>query len=373
MKRIFFAVLSFFSVIGLNAQDEKNFLNLKGRVVDATDNQPVAYTNIGVEGTFYGTASNANGDFELKIPGDLSGRKIYFSAVGFRNQLLPLTGLAGREKILIRLDPQTYDIGEVDINASSQVIMRILRTASENIPANYLPGPIRITGNYENIRIVDDSITLSLKADVIINDLTGYRNPGKISAYRGRGYSLESVSRNFRSYSFPDGATNLDELLDLDWVRARSSLLSPGLLQSFDLSKEDDKVTDGKVMYVISFRQRVPTLEGSGEFYGSRFEGKIYIEVGSYYVNKIEGRTAAPQQNRQGRGLAIGSGNSAFYNNVSCEFSISYKDGIPEKIVLNKQYRYQNKGISERTLLTVTGKQQPGQPVAISRDYFVGE
>ena len=56
---------------------------IKGKVVNANSNRPVSYTNIGLEGTFYGTASDEEGNFELKIPEEMVGKNIYFSAGGF--------------------------------------------------------------------------------------------------------------------------------------------------------------------------------------------------------------------------------------------------------------------------------------------------
>ena len=124
-------------------------------------------------------------------------------------------------------------------------------------------------------------------------------------------------------------------------------------------------------MYVITFRQKTPAFEGSGELHASRFEGKIYIAAGSYAVRKIEIRTEAPVQNRQGRGLAAGKRDPLLLKDVKTEFTISYRSGFPEQISMNKHYLFQGNMVAEQTRLTFTGKQPLSPEVAIRRDYFL--
>lgn len=373
MKRsllLFFVVLL---TIDVNAQGEKSSGIIKGKVEDAKSSHPVAFTNIVVDGTFYGTASNADGFFELKIPGEFLNKNVLFSAVGYKNQISLASELVGKESLVIKLSPQTYGIGEVDINAQSKVIMRILRTASDNIPQNFSNGPFRLIGIYECEKIIDDTVKQFRKANITISDLSGYSRPGRITAFRDRGYYFDNVEKNFRSYSFPDGATNFDDLLDLDWARSRASVLNPGLYRSFELNKEDDQVLNGEKVYVISFKQMAPSLEGSGDFYGSSFKGKIYIAYETFAVIKTEGHIESAKQNRQGRGLAIGSRNSTYYKDVTCNFTVSYRKGIPETILCDRQYTDKGKSVSEMAKLTISAKQKVTGPIILYRDYFEGE
>jgi iron complex outermembrane receptor protein len=56
--------------------------NLKGRIVD-DEGRPVAGTNIVIKGTPNGTTANANGEFQIQMPGGKSTLVIVF--VGYKN------------------------------------------------------------------------------------------------------------------------------------------------------------------------------------------------------------------------------------------------------------------------------------------------
>ena len=78
-----------FIAVGAQAQTK----TIKGRIVDDASQAGIAYTNIGIEGTFYGTASDADGYFELKVPDEFQGQTLFVSAVGYENQNLPVAEL----------------------------------------------------------------------------------------------------------------------------------------------------------------------------------------------------------------------------------------------------------------------------------------
>ena len=62
-----FIIALFFCITSFAQQSQKIVETIKGKVVNATTNESVSYTNIGLAGTYIGTASNVEGDFELKI------------------------------------------------------------------------------------------------------------------------------------------------------------------------------------------------------------------------------------------------------------------------------------------------------------------
>ena len=72
-------ILFFLSLATMAQQPGKLVKTIKGKVINAATNEPISYTNIGLESTFYGTASDDEGNFELKIPQELVSKNIYFS------------------------------------------------------------------------------------------------------------------------------------------------------------------------------------------------------------------------------------------------------------------------------------------------------
>ncbi|MCD6354946.1 MAG: carboxypeptidase-like regulatory domain-containing protein [Prolixibacteraceae bacterium] len=373
MKKFILISLVFSISCAVTAQTGGNVAHtIKGKVVNSVTNEPVSYTNIGLEGTFYGTASNAEGDFELKIPQDFAAKNIYFSAVGFKNKKFPVAQLFKKEYFVIKLEAQSYGINDVDVAAQSKVLIRILRMAAENIPVNFIGGPLNLQCSYENEKITDDTISTSQKASVVIFDQSGYANPSITDAFRSRNYSLTKTDEPAEDYRFSTGTTNLDELLELDWVRSASLVLNPDLLPGFKLRLEDEPTINGSACWVISFTQPAPSLAGSGDFYATSFEGKITIEKDDYSVKKIEGRVQSPKNNRQGRSLAIGKTNSNFLENVSYNFAVNYSNLKPDIFLLEKNYLSEGKKVSEKSKLTVKQVQTTQVKEIEGREYFTG-
>ena len=85
------------SVFSTAQQPGKIVQTIKGKVINATTNEPISYTNIGLEGTYFGTASDGEGNFELKIPHELVSKNIFFSAVGFKSKQFPVESLFDKE------------------------------------------------------------------------------------------------------------------------------------------------------------------------------------------------------------------------------------------------------------------------------------
>ncbi len=372
MKRLFTIAFAIFLSLNLLAQKPGTVVNtIKGKVINAKTNEPVSYTNIGLEGTFHGTASDENGNFELKIPKELVSKDIYFSAVGFKNRQFPVKSLFDKEFNVIKMTAQSYGIEDIDIDAKNMVLIRILRMAAEEIPYNYIQGPYNLTGTYTNEKTVNDS-TQRESGEVLIYDFTGYSKPSKLNAYQSLKYSVKITGPETK-YSFATGTTNIDELLELDWVRSSSSALNPALTGGLSLKLLDEPTIDGKTYWVISFKQTKPTLAGSGDFYATAFEGKITIEKENYAVLAIEGEVKSAKNNRQGKALAVGNSNSNYYENVSYNFSVQYKELRPAKIELNKTYTFKTDKISEHSVLEITNARASNLTELDSRQYFTGK
>lgn len=341
--------------------------SIKGKVINEITNEAVAYTNIGIEGTFYGTASDADGNFELKIPEEMVNKKIFFSALSYKNDTFPVRSLFEKEFSIIKLEPQTYDIADVDIAAQSRVLIRILRMASENTPYNFLGGPFNLVCTFENEKIIDDTLKVAEKAEVLIFDRNGYRQPSKTDAFKTRKYELKKEDPD---YSFSTGITNFDELLGLDWVRSATSVLNPALLGLFTLKLEEETERDGKPVWIISFSQEEPTLAGSQDFHATEFRGKITIAKDDYSVLKIEGTAKSEKQNRQGKFLAVTGSNQNYFENVTYDFGITYSKLKPELLSINKKYRLNGQQVEETSTLLVNQVEMANVKEITSRDYF---
>ncbi|MFA5533908.1 MAG: carboxypeptidase-like regulatory domain-containing protein [Mariniphaga sp.] len=369
MKRYLVLILAIFLAQSISAQTETGIAHtVKGIVINEETNEIISFTNIGIENTFYGTASDEKGNFQLKIPQEMATGDIYFSAIGYKNKKFPVAGLFTREFNIIKLEPQSYDIQDIDIAAQSKVLIRILRMASENTPYNYLGGPFNMIGELQHEKIVNDTTRITENAEIWIFDKTGYRHPSKTDAFQMRNYQIK---KNEPDYSFSTGFLNFDEILELDWVRSSSSVLNPDLLDQFELKQINQQDTERESDWVIAFSQSKPTPEGSQDFHATTFQGEITINKEDYAVKKIVGSAESAIQNRQGKSLAVGAGNTNYFENVTYHFEVTFSQLKPEAMLLNKTYLFNGHKIEEKSKLTITRIEMTNVKEIASRDYFV--
>jgi len=372
MRTLFISIFTLIVSLSLVAQESRTIAeNIKGKVINADTNEPISYTNIGIEGTLHGTASDAEGNFELKIPQEFVSKNIYFSAVGFQNRVFPVNTLFDKEFNVIKIKSQSYDIDDVDIAAQNMVLVRILRMASDNIPYNFIRGPYNLNAQYKNEKVVGDSSIIQI-ADVLIYDKNGYSNPSKKDAFQSLKYSVKS-NESEADYRFSSGRTNIDELLEIDWARSATSVLNPAMTTGFNLKLMDEPKINGQDFWVISFSQDDISLAGSGDFYANAFKGEITINKEDYSVLKIEGKIESPKNSFQGKSLAVGDNTKKFLTHVVYDFSIDYERLKPSKIILNKSYTLNGEKVTEKSALTITRVNAVNVTQLDSRQYFTGQ
>ncbi|WP_297087148.1 carboxypeptidase-like regulatory domain-containing protein [uncultured Draconibacterium sp.] len=373
MKKAIIFVFTVLLILSAQAQNGSKVAHvIKGKVVDATSNRPVSYTNIGLEGTFFGTASDADGNFELKIPEEMVEKAIYFSAVGFKNKQFPVKQLFEKEFVVVKLESQSYGVEKVDVAAQNMVLIRILRMASENIKYNFGSGPFNMHFAYSVEKTINGEVQNPQLASVLLFDETGYASPSALDAFKSRNYKI-TKEQSPDDYRFATAQLNLDDLLALDWVRSAAGVLNPSLLNAYQLSLDSQPVIDGKEYWVIAFSPRKPSVITTGDYYASTFKGKISINKEDYSILKIEGQVVAPRNNRQGRALAIGQNVTEFFTDVLYTYVVDYQDLLLKRVSLDKNYLLKGEQISEQSVLEMNRAHTNNLTQIENRNYFPGE
>ncbi|WP_347839791.1 carboxypeptidase-like regulatory domain-containing protein [uncultured Draconibacterium sp.] len=373
MKKAIIFVFTVLLILSAQAQNGSKVAHvIKGKVVDATSNRPVSYTNIGLEGTFFGTASDADGNFELKIPEEMVEKAIYFSAVGFKNKQFPVKQLFEKEFVVVKLESQSYGVEKVDVAAQNMVLIRILRMASENIKYNFGSGPFNMHFAYSVEKTINGEVQNPQLASVLLFDETGYASPSALDAFKSRNYKI-TKEQSPDDYRFATAQHNLDDLLALDWVRSATGVLNSSLLNAYQLSLDSQPVIDGKEYWVIAFSPRKPSVITTGDYYASTFKGKISINKEDYSILKIEGQVVAPRNNRQGRALAIGQNVTEFFTDVLYTYVVDYQDLLLKRVSLDKNYLLKGEKISEQSVLEMNRAHTNNLTQIESRNYFPGE
>lgn len=294
-------------ILGTNAQTKIN-----GQVVNAGNGSAVAFANIGIEGTFIGTASDANGKFELTIPSNIKNKALYFSAIGFeliKKQLSEIT----ESPVIIEMQPQAYSIDGVDINAQSRVIYRVLRKASEQIKDNYCTGALNYKFLFREEQYVDQKQEKMREADGILYDEVGYSRSNAAKAFQKRHYRFTNAKRSFKPVMLTDGQNLMDDLLTFDIARIHGNILDVPFINDYDLSLEKQSELNGQKVWVINYRLSKPDLARTGDAYTTKYAGRIYVNKADYAILKNETWIETNGKQQQGRSL-LGSNNPIITN-----------------------------------------------------------
>ncbi len=332
-----------FSSVALYAQSGK--LQLQGKVMDAANNKPVEFANIGVEGTFLGTASDIDGVFSLTLDKEYAGFDVVISAVGYQSKKMKVSELAGGH-VVVKMTPAVYGLSEVDIKARSKVLYGIIRSAGNLIPQNYVTGPMQYSVFYEKQK----EQSQKTEAVIALSDNKGYGDRSYTGAFINRSYTVEEIRRNFDYKPIENGSTDIDDLLLFDIVRVRGNILDSAGLYDFKLNLEDITAYAGDSVWVISYSCEDPDFVTAGNKNATGYSGVIYI-------SKTTSAVLRSEINIETNGY-FPYGYTAFYDDEIKEKGI---EGAKYKVTTSYRKaddKYILSSISvERVLLSNNGKQ----------------
>jgi hypothetical protein len=87
---------------------------IRGTILDKTDDSRITYASVYIEGTFVGTYTDQNGNFELNIS-TFNTMPLTISALGYKR--LTLTDFLRSTPLIIYLTPKVFELNEVIINS----------------------------------------------------------------------------------------------------------------------------------------------------------------------------------------------------------------------------------------------------------------
>lgn len=367
-KRVFiFFLLIVLSFVGF-AQNE---LIIKGLIIDNNTGEPLIFVNIGIEGTITGTASNASGKFELRIPEELQQKTLYFSAIGYENRSIAVQQFVAQNMQTVALAPLTYGIEDIEISTSSRVLYRIVRDAARAVNGQFVAQAFQFSVLYSNETYKNNVLQTKRDLVVSVSDTTGYGQ--KQNAHQAINYQFVNVKRNFEIEGLNDGTTLFDDILSFDIARNPGNVLDTAYLNEYDLELLNESTIDSDSVWVIAYQLSKPQLSRTFDYAATLVKGKLFISKADMAVLKAEAQVKCAQQSPLGRSIAPNPVSAL--SHVDYNYITSYKKGekgyLVDHIALSKTYQ-KTDGSTGRTAssLLVIG-QQYNKPVLHSkRQYF---
>lgn len=297
-KKIIFVIVLFLWWQGNPLLAQKGIIN--GRVIDASNGEAVQYANIGLVGTYMGTATDLDGNFELDVKTVTGDNEITISAVGYRTRVLTITRLKAIPNLVVELIPVTYGIDEVDIKAPSRIFYGMLRVAVRQIPNNYLSVPYSATALYS-----ESAPGHHRRLNLLYTDAEGYRQRNYTDAFMNRRYRIESGTRDFEALPFDKGLVRIEELLNFDAMRNPGNVLDTAFFEHFEISEKDRYVTEGRHVLVLQFNCTQPQYTWSGDALVEAMNGEVHIVEEDLSILKTVTHITSDGRSRHGRSFFL--------------------------------------------------------------------
>jgi len=122
--------------------DSVYYIEIRGRVLDRTDRQPLPFTSIYIKDKSIGTVSNEEGRFLLKLDAGYISDTLIISCIGYKHITEPISSLISTNKDYL-LKTDVISIQEVIIRKISPVLL--LQAATEKVKENYPQDPAVLT------------------------------------------------------------------------------------------------------------------------------------------------------------------------------------------------------------------------------------
>ncbi len=240
---------------------------IKGQIIDNQGDGPLPFASVSLKGFSLGAICNAQGEFILKIPGQMIGQQLVISHLGYKNLFIPLVMGVDTFRIF-KLERTFIAIQEVIIRKVDA--KSLLKSALSKIEMNYAAKPIFLSGFYREYVKRRDSYMFYSEAVVKIykssyskqleNDLVKVIKSRKMQDVKQE----DTVILKLKS--------GLSNCLDLDLVKNPINFLNVEDFDLYNYVMSDIVTFNDRNAYLIEFEQNNWVEEGL-------YQGKIYIDI----------------------------------------------------------------------------------------------
>lgn len=253
-----------------------NYQVVRGQIRDRDYDEPVPFASISILNKPFGTITNKEGWFELKIPARFRGEQLLVSSMGYEQQVLSPDSLS-QKPVLLLLKPVNIKLKEIKVRAIKP--LWVMDQLLDHIPKNYSKDNRLMTAFYREVLTQDDEY-MNVSEAVIQLLKAPYDHPlreDQIRFLKGR-KSPDVETFQWVDFKMQGGPYYT---LQLDVVKTMDSFLNLEYRASYRY--EAGSMIDylGRPTYVIHF-----TPTGKNEFL--TYKGKLFIDQESFALVHAE-------------------------------------------------------------------------------------
>ena len=257
-------------------KDSVYFFEIRGRVLDKSDKQPLPYSSIYLSGKAIGTVTNDNGQFQLKLPSIYLADTIIVSCIGYKRIKAPVSTFLNEEKDYL-LKPDVISIQEVIIRKISPV--NLLQSATEAVYENYPDKPAILTSFYREM-IKKGNRYMMVSEAILESYKPGYNRTAasdQVKILKGR----KSQDPGTKDTVILKLKAGLSTMLLLDVVKNMPDFLTGENTQDYEYKMSDIVVDNGREQYAIEFSPK----KGTENIF---YKGRILLDVRNLAFTWVE-------------------------------------------------------------------------------------
>ena len=256
--------------------EPEEYKTVSGLILDREFNDPIPYASVSILNKAFGTITNTEGRFELKIPPKYQHERIVVSCLGYQRELLDST-LMPSENLLITLNPINIRLREIKVRAIKP--MWVMEQMIKHIPSNYPNESRLMTAFYREVLTQDDAY-INVSEAVLQVLKAPYNMPfreDRIRFLKGR-KSADVEAFQWVDFKMQGGPYYTNQL---DVVKTMDSFLDETYWA--DYKYEAGNMVDylGRPTYVIYF-----SPIGKKDFL--TYEGKLFIDQENFALVHAE-------------------------------------------------------------------------------------
>lgn len=251
--------------------DTLSYYQIKGKIMDQESGQELVFATIIIEGTNIATVTNSEGEFILKVPKDISNKKVKFSYIGYKPQSILLSNLKeDRNKIKLEL----FSVSLAEINVFPKDPNLLIETVLERRRENYVQDESLMTAFYrETIRKRRAYASLSEAVVEVYKQSYGNDRGDVVRMLKGR-KSADYSKLDTLLFKLQGGPYST---LMLDIMKNPYMILTYDMLTKYDFSIANITREGDRLLYVLEFKQKEWIKE-------PMFFGKLYIDAESFAI-----------------------------------------------------------------------------------------
>ena len=251
-------------------------INISGRLINIQTDERIAFASISILGKAFGTISNVDGEFGLKIPPRYETDTLIISCMGYAQQLILLDTLQHHE-LRLALSPVDIRLGEVKVTAINP--LTVMDSLIFNIAKNYPSHTHLMTSFYREV-LKQDKEYVNISEAIMHILKASYSNQlreDQIKYLKGRKSPdvkpLQMV--DFKMQGGPYYTTKLDVVKTMD------SFIDKEYQAFYKYEIEQVVLYLNRPTYVVQFKP-------DGHFDYLTYEGKLFVDRESFALVHAE-------------------------------------------------------------------------------------